>query len=215
MFDWGLILTGVFIGIAVAAPVGPVNLICIRHSLANGFAAGVLAGLGAVVGDGTFAAVAAFGLTALSKLILSWRFVLEIIGAALLIAMGLKTLWVDQDLSGYDKKPGSGRYLQTFSGTYLLTITNPATMMGFAVIFGGVGGLASETTSYSAAGSMVAAVMAGSLIWWIFLAWLVSACKKRLTARHLQMINKVTGLLILGFGVVVAIKLTGLHRTFW
>jgi threonine/homoserine/homoserine lactone efflux protein len=206
MIEWQLIATGILVGIAVSAPIGPINLICMRHSLSYGFIAGVLSGLGSVLGDGTFAAVAAFSLTALSDLILQWASMLQVLGAILLIAMGIRTYFATPVLTGLSEKPPLRRHVATLATTYVLTITNPATMMGFAAIFGGVGGLVTETASYGSALTLVIAVMMGSLFWWVFLARLVSIGKNRIQEKHLRRINQATGVIILGFGLVIAVK---------
>lgn len=110
-------------------------------------------------------------------------------------------------LTGISEKPPLHRHFATLATTYVLTITNPATMMGFAAIFGGVGGLVTETASYSSALTLVLAVMLGSLSWWVFVARIVSIGKTRIKEKHLRRINQVTGVIILGFGLVIAAKL--------
>lgn len=207
MIEWQLIATGIMIGIAVSAPIGPINLICMRHSLSYGFMAGVLSGLGSVLGDGTFAVVAAFSLTAMSDLILQWAPVLQVLGAIMLIAMGIRTYFANPVLAGLGEKPPLHRHFATLATTYVLTITNPATMMGFAAIFGGIGGLVKETASYTSAITLVMAVMLGSLSWWIFVARIVSTGKTRIKEKHLRRINRVTGVIIFGFGLIIAAKL--------
>lgn len=210
MIDWALLATGIAVGVAVAAPIGPINLLCIRHTLAYGFFAGILSGTGAVLGDGTFAAVAALGLTTFSQLLQIWTVPLQILGSILLIAMGVRTYFARFDLAQLDQKPPLKQHFATFCTTYVLTITNPATMMGFAVLFGGAGGLVGETATHGRAVTIILAVMAGSLLWWITLARIVSFFRTRLNERHLLMINKITGILIFGFGLVIALKLFGL-----
>jgi threonine/homoserine/homoserine lactone efflux protein len=207
MLDWGLIAWGIIIGIAVAAPIGPVNLICIRNALARGFSGGVVAGFGAVLGDGTFAAAAAFSLTALSDWFVAWADWLQGIGAAVLIGLGLRTFLVTPNFSGLQLTPPLSRLFATLCTTYLLTITNPATMMGFAAIFGAVDGLLAKAANYGAAFTLVAAVMAGSLLWWVVVSWIAAWLKHRITASRLALINKFMGFLIFVFGVFIGLKL--------
>jgi len=209
MLDWGLIAWGITIGIAVAAPIGPVNLICIRNALARGFSAGVIAGFGAVLGDGTFAAAAAFSLTALSDWFVTWADWLHAIGTAVLIGLGLRTFLVAPNFSGLQQTPPLSRLLATFGTTYLLTVTNPATMMGFATIFGAIEGLPAKASNYDAALTLVAAVMAGSLLWWVVVSWIAAWFTHRITAPRLALINKTMGFLIFVFGVFVGLKLVG------
>lgn len=206
MIDGELIVIGVLVGIAVAAPMGPVNLMCIRYTMSSGFLAGVLTGAGAVLGDGTFAAIAAFSLTALGDFFVAWSSWLQAVGGVVLVLLGLRTFLSAPDFSALETGPPMTHYVATFCTAYFLTITNPATMMGFAAIFGGVGGLVSTPENYGGALTIVLAVMAGSLFWWLIVAGIVSRLKERMNVVHLTRLHKTMGLLIFVFGLVVGVE---------
>jgi threonine/homoserine/homoserine lactone efflux protein len=218
--DWTLIVIGIGIGIAVAAPIGPINVMVIRSVLQNGYRAGLATGAGAVLGDGVFALVAAFGITAISDFISHYEDAISLIGAAVLLALGLRTLLAVPavKLDDLSRPEASGRirlaaspptgiagHAATFGTTFLLTITNPATLMGFLFIFGSVGELAAHD-SYLHAGMLVLSVMAGSFLWWVTLSAIVSRLRDRLTARGLRLVNVISGSLIAAFGVFVLVK---------
>lgn len=205
--DWQLIASGVVIGVAVAAPIGPINLMAIRNTLANGFWAGVFTGTGAVLGDGTFAAFAAFGITAVSAFVIDYGTWIQAGGGLILIIIGLHIMLSAPTLSDGEGKPSSRRSLALIGTTYVLTITNPATMMGFLAIFSGVGNLVSRPGDYAGATAMVAAVMAGSFLWWLAVSWFASLFRERIAGGGLKYINLGSGAVIVLFGGAIFARL--------
>ncbi len=203
MVDWQLLISGVVIGLAVAAPIGPINLMAIRNTLRGGFWDGVFTGLGAVLGDGTFAVVAAFGLTAVSGLVMAQAHWIQGIGGAVLIAVGVHTILTASQTPRAAQDTGARRSLALVATTYLLTITNPATMMGFIAIFSGLGGFVSAPGNYAAAALLVGAVMLGSLLWWIIVSWLASLLEARMGEGWMKYINWSAGAVIAIFGAGV------------
>lgn len=206
MGEWQLIAAGIGIGIMVAAPIGPINLMAIRSTLSSGFWSGVFTGVGAVLGDGTFAIVAAFGLTAVSSFIMVHATWIYIAGGLIMFSVGIRTIVAKVDDTALEAPGTSARSLALVGGTYLLTVTNPATMIAFIAIFGGVSDLVSEPGDYVGASLMVAAVMAGSLIWWLFLSWIASLFKARMSGGWLKYINWGSGAVIAAFGLGVLLR---------
>ncbi len=202
--DWNLVITGIFIGVAVAAPLGPVNLICIRRTLSQGPLAGLTGGFGAALGDGAFAVVTAFGLTAAADWLLYYAVWLQLAGGFFLIGLGVHT---------YLSKPKELPVLKTshhfgiVASTFLLTITNPATLLAFAAFVGGVGGIVIEGATYEAAGILVGSVFAGSALWWLALSLTVGLLHGRLGEKQLALINHISGAIIGLVGVGVLVRL--------
>ncbi|WP_342642970.1 LysE family translocator [Rhodoligotrophos ferricapiens] len=210
--DWALVLSGIGIGIAVAAPIGPINIMVINAALRRGFRTGVTTGSGAVLGDGCFALIAAFGLTAVSDFITQYERVVSGFGGIVLLVLGIRTLLAPPQLptgsleAAMPARVDFGDHIATFGTTFLLTITNPATLMGFIFIFSSASGLASEDQGYLHAAALVAAVMLGSLLWWVVLSAIVSHFRERLSSRALRTVNMVSGGLIAAFGTFVVIR---------
>ena len=208
-----LIVSGLLIGLIVAVPIGPVNLICIRRTLAFGPSNGFMAGLGAAAGDGIFAIVTGFGLTAVSQLIEGFFATpLEVAGGTLLLYFGWRTFFTDPHLRDADKLvgPQNGRssLLGAMASTFALTITNPATLLAFAGLIAGFGGLAgAQQPSFVSAGFVVAGVIGGSTIWWLTLTTFVGLFHARIDDHVMHVINRVSGFLIAGFGVAVVTHL--------
>ncbi len=202
-----LVFSGIVIGLMVAAPIGPVNLICIRRSLAFGPANGFVSGLGAALGDAVFAVVTAFGLTAIAKLIEGFFTPLQILGGVMLIGFGIHTFFSKPDKDRLDNvkrsdTKGKGLFGVMVS-TFALTITNPATLFGFAALMTGLGSLIGEKPDFSEAAVLVAGVAAGSAGWWLIVAALVGLFHKSIDNDVMKIINHVMGAAITLFGLTV------------
>jgi len=203
MLDFGLVATGMAIGVAVAAPIGPVNLIVIRRTLRHGRLNGLVTGAGAAMGDGVFAGLAAFSLTAAIDFLLSYELWLQAIGGLFLIILGLRTLLSHPHLADADADKAAGVPAHVFLTTFALTITNPATMLGFIAIFSGVAGLRSAGQGYGHAATLTGAVIIGSMLWWFGLSQFVSLFRQRMSDHMLEVINRISGGLIIMFGIAV------------
>lgn len=192
-------LKGMLIGFAIAAPVGPIGLLCIQRTLTRGRWSGVLSGLGAASADALYGCIAGFGLTWLAGWLLAWQTALQTLGGLFLLYLGWRTgrtpLAAEPALAQPTRAGLAGDYLSTLA----LTATNPVTILAFLGIFAGLG-LAAEGRDFASAGLLVLGVFAGSLLWWLLLAGGVGLLRGRLTPRALRGINRASGLLIAGFG---------------
>lgn len=201
-----LVLAGIGIGVLVAAPIGPVNVLCIQRAVSRGFWGGVAAGLGAVLGDGTLAAIAAFSMTAISDVMLAYAAPVQIAGGLVLIGFGAMLLSRRHVLKVL---PGEESRLWEHTGiiphTYFLTVTNPGAILGMLAIFGGLGSLIGGI-NYFAALLLVVAVMGGSFLWWISLAKLITTIRHKLTEQRFKLINRVAGTVLLAFGAVLVVE---------
>jgi threonine/homoserine/homoserine lactone efflux protein len=205
-----LAVSGIVIGILVAFPIGPVNIICIRRTLSFGTLNGFVSGLGAAAGDGVFAIVTGFGLTAVSQLIEGLSIPLQLIGGALLLYFGWHTFFTNPHLKDVDNKLVSGNQngrssmAGAMASTFALTITNPATMLGFASLIAGVGALAGvKEVSFWSTSVLVGGVCAGSALWWLVLTTTIGLLHAKIDDTVLHYINMISGFIIAAFGVVV------------
>ena len=206
-----LIVSGIVIGLIVAVPIGPVNLICIRRTLAFGPVNGFVSGLGAAVGDTVFAVVTGFGLTAIAHLIKGYSHYLELVGGAMLIYFGIHTFLAKVETSLEDKiaakEKGASTLFRAMASTFALTITNPATLLGFAALFAGLGGLAGGHPNFASAAFVVIGVAAGSTLWWLALTAVVGLFHASINDRVMAIINRGSGVAVAGFGLAVLIHL--------
>ncbi len=204
-----LVLSGMVIGLIAAAPIGPVNLICIRRTLAKGPVNGFVSGLGAALGDGVFAVVTAFGLTAIAQAIEGFSLALQLAGGTLLLVFGWWTYGAETEAGtskqGKIQETAGSSLLRAMLSTFLLTITNPATLFGFAALFAGLGGLLGEDTSFIEAGIVVCGVIGGSALWWFTLTTIIGLFHARIDDHVMRVINHLSGIAVSAFGIAVLI----------
>jgi threonine/homoserine/homoserine lactone efflux protein len=195
-----LFIKGFIIGFAIAAPVGPIGVLCIQRSLHNGFKIGLMTGLGAAFADGTYGLIAGFGLTALSSLLIQYQFWIRLIGGLFLLYLGIKlSLTPPREKSVGNSDRSLWHALGT---TFLLTLTNPSTILSFIAVFAGLG-LGTMHWDYLHAIALVLGITLGSAIWWLLLSGGVAfILHHRLSPTVMRRINRLSGVIILAFGIV-------------
>jgi threonine/homoserine/homoserine lactone efflux protein len=195
---------GLLIGFSIAAPVGPIGLLCIRRTLAEGRISGLVTGLGAATADMLYGWVAGFGLTFVSDFLVQstrcagTRFCLRLIGGGFLGFLGIK-IFLSRPAGKAATVSGKG-LLGAYASTVFLTLANPMTVISFAAIFAGLG-VGVTTGSYRAAGVLVLGVFLGSALWWLLLSSGVSLCRGKMDAGGLRWVNRTAGVAIMLFGL--------------
>jgi len=198
------LLRGFIIGLSIAAPVGPIGILCIRRTLANGRVAGIISGLGAASADAIYGCIAGFGLTFISNFLVGQQFWLRLLGGIFLGYLGVKT-FLSKPTDRAATVRGNG-FAGMYASIFFLTLTNPMTIISFAAIFAGLG-LASSSGSYASAALLVSGVFLGSASWWLILSGLVSIFRVRFQARGLLWVNRISGLIIASFGLFALLSL--------
>lgn len=197
-------LRGLLLGFAIAAPVGPIGVLCIRRTLAQGLLAGLVSGLGAATADAFYGFVAAFGLTFISSFLIDQQSWIRLIGGLFLCYLGIKTFLAPV---AEEAATGAGNGLiAAYSSTLFLTLTNPLTILSFAAVFAGLG-VGVVAGDYGAAVATVLGVFSGSALWWLALSTGVSLFRSRFTPRAMRWVNRISGVVILGFGVAALLSL--------
>jgi threonine/homoserine/homoserine lactone efflux protein len=198
--------SGFLLGFLIAAPVGPIGVLCIRRTLANGRLIGFLSGLGAATADTLYGAVAIFGLTVAQGLLIGSGPWLRLIGGLMLLYLGVRT-FVSRSAPTIGKTEVSGAgLLGAYLSTVLLTITNPATIITFAVLVAGLGFINLGGT-FATESLLVLGIFMGSAGWWLALSWVVGYLREKITAAQLVWVNRIAGVILSGFGVVVLVSL--------
>jgi len=201
-----LFLSSLLIGFSIAAPVGPIGLLTIQRSLDHGPRAGLATGLGAAVADAAYGAVGAYGVSWLIGALVAARVPLALFGAAFLLWMAWKLLRaplaeraaVPADEAAAGSSTGSAaKGWHYFAGTFVLTLSNPATIFSFIAIFGAMG---SRGTVASPA-LMVFGVLLGSALWWLFLSSAVGRLRGRFDAVWRRRVNRLSAALLAGFAL--------------
>lgn len=207
MIDLALPLRGLAVGLIIAAPVGPVNVLCIQRTIEKGWKSGILSGLGSAVADTVYGAIAAFSISLVIQFLIREEFRIRLIGGVLLVAIGVVY---------YRKPPRPLEAGQThasthsdFVSTLLLTATNPTTVLSFLAVLALLG-LGKQRPAWQNS-FLVAGIFAGSMLWWTILAAGVNLLRDRITDGATRWMNRVAGIAIGGFGMV-NVLLSFLHR---
>jgi threonine/homoserine/homoserine lactone efflux protein len=196
---------GLILGFSVAAPVGPIGILCINRTLNKSFASGFVSGLGAATADLLYGSIAGFGLSAVSTFLIDQKIWVQLTGLVFLVYIGIKLILKKDDDIEFKPVTDNG-LLKDYFSTLALTITNPVTILFFIAVFAGLG-LANTITGIQAVLQLILGVFTGSCIWWLFLSGLTMKLKTRINKSLLKWIDSVSGVLILFFGLLILINL--------
>ncbi len=194
-------MAGVGLGLIISAPVGPVNILCIQHSLSRGFWAGFAIGCGALLADFFIATMAALGLTFISGLMHDYQPLIELAGGVILIGFGVRLYTSHpQMLEPTDRTLSPFRHLGALPQSFLLTVTNPGALLGIFAVIGSAGTVVGGLHNFTDVFYMLAGLLLGGSLWWACLSWLISRLAPKMTERRLELINQVAGFVLIVSG---------------
>lgn len=200
----GFFITGIIIGFLVAAIIGPIGILVVRRSVADGFLIGLVSGLGVALADTVYSGLATFGLTIVADYLLTHTFLLRLVGGIYLTYLGIRIFFTrPRNLHDGHKQMS---ILNAFTSIFFLTLTNPLTIALFAALFSTAHIDVREIT-FSAAAKLTCGIFIGSTIWWLILTSISSFFGSKLTVNTLSLINKITGSIIVLVGLVNLIAL--------
>ncbi len=197
---------GLILGFSVAAPVGPIGILCINRTINKNFIAGLVSGLGAATADLIYGLIAGSGLTAISTFLINQKMWIQLIGLAFLFYIGIKTIMKKGREIEFNPDADRG-LLKDYLTTLFLTITNPMTILFFIAVFAGLG-LSKTVNGFDSVIQLTTGVFVGSCIWWLFLSGLTNKLKTKINKTILRKIDLVSGIMILFFGLLILIDLT-------
>ena len=200
--DLPIPIRGLIFGLTIAAAVGPITLLVIRRTIEHGGIYGFASGLGVATADATYGAVAAFGLTALTAVLVSGHVVLALVGGIVIVILGAKTALAKPTVAAADvERPG---LVGAFASIYGLTMTNPLTIILYAGVFASLG--LSNGASFIDAAALTLGVWLGSTLWWVILCSFLAWVRGRVSARAMLWVNRLSGLALVGFGVLAVLS---------
>jgi len=202
--DIAFLIRGIVVGFSIAAPVGPIGILCIRRTLARGRVFGFVSGLGAATADAAYGLVAAAGLTSISAFLVGHLLWLRLLGGMFLCYLGARSFAAPVSQQAAPARDGS--HLGAYASTLLLTLTNPMTILSFAAIFAAVG-LGTMRSDYHSAGLIVLGVFLGSALWWGVLSSITGGFRAGLRPGGLRWVNRLSGAIIATFGVVAVLSI--------
>ena len=201
-----LLLRGFLLGFAVAATPGPIFFLCLRRTLVKGWLNGLVSGFGVATADGLYAAIAAFGVGAITTALTGQRRWLALAGGALLVVLGARIL-IERPGTADAPPPTRSSLMGAYFSTLGLTITNPATIISFAALAATLG--IGITGGYVRPAVFVLGVLLGSLTWWCVLAGLAAGVRARITPRVVFIISTFSGVAIIALGLAALLSVLG------
>jgi threonine/homoserine/homoserine lactone efflux protein len=199
-----LLIKGTIIGFSIAAPIGPISILCMQLTLMHGLAVGVAAGLGAATADACYSAIAGFGLTSISSFLLTQKTVISLVGSLFLIYLGIKSFIVPPTTQAAPCNPTGT--LSAYASTFALTFVNPLTILAYMAVFAGLG-IVNANNSYIDALALVIGVFLGSALWGLVLCCTIGFFRGRVTSTSMKWINILSGLVILAFAIGILYQL--------
>jgi threonine/homoserine/homoserine lactone efflux protein len=205
--DINFLIIGIILGFSIAAPVGPIGVLCIGRTLTHGRVRGLATGFGAATADAFYGMVAALGISSISNALLGMGFWLPLLGGGFLCYLGLRTIFMAPSQIQSNGRDQSlwGSYLSTF----LLTLANPMTILSFAAIFSGLGIVEVAGKTLLSGLQIVLGTFIGSALWWLILSGSVSWLQGRMGELPLQWLNRISGAVLLVYGVLAVSKAFG------
>ncbi len=202
--DIEILIKGFIIGFTIAASIGPIGILCIRRSLANGFWAGFFSGMGVATADGAYGAVAAFSLTFISSFLIKQQLWLQIIGIIFLLYLGIK-IFTEKPKENTEKVKSKG-FINDYFSIFVLTIVNPMTILMFTAAFASLGA-ALTSQDYISASMLTLGVFMGSATLYLILSVVFGVFHKNLKPNVIILVNKISATIIIGFVIAISVSL--------
>jgi threonine/homoserine/homoserine lactone efflux protein len=199
------LINGMIIGYSASLPLGPIGILCIQKTINKGRLSGFVSGLGAATADTVYAIISGFGLTIISNFITSQQTYLRIGGAVVLVYLGIKIFFTNPGIQ-IRKQAKDKKFFNDFISIFFLTISNPISLFVFAAVFAGFG-IVKSKSEISSITELVLGVLLGATLWWTTLTSLINLFRNKIRLRNLLWINKISGVLIIIFGIVAFVSL--------
>lgn len=202
--DIALFFKGMILGFSIAAPVGPIGILCIRRTLQYGKLSGLVSGTGAAVADAIYAIIAAFGLTMISNFLVAGEYWFQLLGGFFMIYLGGKIFFTK--LIPNRAEVAHKTLLNDFFSVFILTLTNPMTILSFFAVFAAIG-LSSINAPFFDAFLLVLGVFLGSFAWWFILSEGVALFRGKISDEFMLWVNRFAGVTIFLFGLIALLAL--------
>ena len=204
MTSYHFFFEGIIFGILVSAPLGPIGVLTIQRTINKGRNSGIFTGLGALTADTFYAALAGFGVAIITDFIESHQVSFRIIGGIILLLLAYKIFSTNITEQVKNRKLGRTNYFSDFISTFMLTLSNPLTIIFFGLVYASIG--IKNSFDMQSLLSLIIGISTGAAIWWLGLVSIISIFKDKFRLRQLWWINKITGILIAIFSVFIIVS---------
>ncbi len=202
--DLLLFIKGFGFGVMVSAPLGPMGVLCIQRTINKGLMSGFVSGIGATVADLVYASIAGFGITFIVNFLDAQQLIIRILGGLVLIGFGVAVFRSNTVKQIRRQRNQKKSYISDFASSFLITITNPVTVIVFGLAFASVG--LNKSPSFQSIAVMLLAVASGAIFWWLGLSSFVNIFRSKIRLRNLWWINKISGILVVIFGIAIFVS---------
>jgi threonine/homoserine/homoserine lactone efflux protein len=209
--ELSLFIKGLILGFSIAAPVGPIGILCIRRSLDESRLSGFISGLGAASADALYASIATIGLSVISSFLVSQQLFFRLFGGIFILVLGINSFLKTPVVASHSQI-NKKNLVSNFISTFLLTLSNPITIISFTAIFSGIG-LLNTSARITSPFFLIFGVFIGSTLWWILLSASVGSLRLKINISNMKWINRISGLILVGFGVMSLISLILLKQS--
>ncbi len=197
-----IIVKGRRVGLVFGVPPRAVGVLTIQRALSCGFWAGFLTGLGSSAADLLYACAGVFGLTVISDLLLKWELPISLVGGALIILMGV-TVFRGKTRERTETQV-KVNLSACFASAFAVAIANPATILFFLVAFASLG--IGQVSTAAQGSQVVTGILLGTGCWWCLMAGIASRFRERITEKLYRNLNRILGVLLVLFGLVMALR---------
>ncbi len=201
-----IILKGLLVGLIVSAPMGPIGVLCVQKTINKGRLQGFISGLGAATADTSYAVLAVFGVNFITDFMNSNRFLFQIAGVVVLLFLGFKML-IKNPIQEYRyyRTPRRTGIIGDYISVFLLTVSNPLTIIFFGVAFSMLNLMTDESTMQNSV-TLVWSIFAGAVLWWFTLTYVIDIFRKHFRLRSIVWLNRISGIAIIVGTLVLAVK---------
>ncbi len=189
----------------VSAPLGPMGVLCIQRTINKGLMSGLVSGIGATVADLVYASIAGFGITFIVNFLDAQQLIIRALGGIVLIGFGIAVFRSNPVKQIRRQRNQKKSYVSDFVSSFLITITNPVTVVVFGLAFASVG--LNKSPSFQSIAIMLLAVASGAFVWWLGLSSFVNIFRRKIRLRNLWWINKISGVIVVIFGIAVFVSI--------
>jgi len=203
--DYLLLLKGIIVGISTSAPLGPLGILCIQRTINKGVLSGLVSGLGAAVADIIYAAIAGFGISIIADFLKEYQMLIRILGGIVLLIVGIMIFRSNPIKQIRQQKAQKRNYVSDFISSFVITFTNPITIVVFGAVFASLG--LDQVTNLNPIVLTLLGIFAGALLWWLALTIFINIFRNKIRLRNLWWINKITGIVVSVFGLAIFVSL--------
>jgi threonine/homoserine/homoserine lactone efflux protein len=202
----GLLIKGIFMGLLVSIPPGPVGAMCIKRTIHRGIRSGVISGIGAATADTLYAIVASLGVSYVINFIEQERYWIQLVGAAIILLIAIKLFYTNPAVEFRNNRTKKANLFEEFLSVFFITLSNPLVIFIFIALFAGFNML-DGPDRYISSLLLIGGVFSGAMLWWLLLSVIIDRFRTRIRLKNIWWLNRILGIIVFCCGVFALLKL--------